>query len=69
MSQNFAEPYECSSRNVKTELDISNYITKVHLKGATGINNSKLASKADLASLKTKLVNLSDLNSRLFLII
>lgn len=69
MSQNFAEPYECSSRNVKTELDISNYITKVHLKGATGIDISTLASKTDLASLKAKVVNLNDLNSRLFLII
>ena len=69
MSQNFAEPYERSSEIVKTELDLYNYLTKVHLKGATGIDISTLASKTDLASLKAKVVNLNDVNSRLFLII
>ena len=69
MSQNFAEPCEGSSGIVKTELDLSNYLTKVHLKGATSIDISTLASKTDLASLKAKVVNLNDLNSRLFLII
>ena len=69
MSQNLAEPYERSSGIVKTESDLSNYLTKVHLKGAAGIDISTLASKTDLASLKAKVVNLNDLNSRLFLII
>ena len=39
-------------------MDLSNYATKGHLKGATGINISTFTSKIDLTSLKTKLDNL-----------
>ena len=35
-------------------MDRSNYSTKANLKGATGIDTSKVASKTDLASLETK---------------
>ena len=59
LSQYFPEPNECSNGNVKAELDLSNYATKADLKGATGIDTSMLASKADLASLKTKVDNLT----------
>ena len=42
----------------------SNYATKANLKGATGIDTSMLASKTDLASLKTKVdANLSKLRN------
>ena len=47
--------------NVKVELDLSNYVTKVSLKRSAGIDTSTLASKTDLASLETKLDNL-DIN-------
>ena len=34
---------------------MSSYATKVKLKGATGINTSKLAAKSDLASSKAEI--------------
>ena len=40
--------------NVKVELDLSNYATKADLKNATGVDTSKFAKKADLASWKSK---------------
>ena len=39
---------------VKVELDLSNYATKADLKNATGVDTSKFAKKADLASLKSE---------------
>ena len=53
MSQYFPDPYEHSAGNVKVELDPSNYATKANVKGAAGFDISTLASKTDLASLKT----------------
>ena len=38
--------------NVKVELDLSNYATKVDLKNATGVDTSDFAKKTDLANLK-----------------
>ena len=38
-----SKPYEHFGRNIKVELDLSNYATKVVLKGATGVNISNLA--------------------------
>ena len=35
--------------NVKIELDLSNYITKVYLKGAKGVDTSNLAVKSNLS--------------------
>ena len=54
MSQYFPRPYERSIRNVKVELDLSNYATKADLKGATGADISNLAVKSNLASLKAE---------------
>ena len=56
MSQYFPQPYGPSGENVKVELDLSNFATKVDLKGTTGknIDTSTLASKTRLPSLKTK---------------
>ena len=39
-------------------VDLSNYATKVDLKGVTGTDTSTLASETYLASLKTKVYNL-----------
>ena len=58
MSQNFLETHEFSGRNVKVELDLSNYAKKVYLKGETGIDTSMLLSKTNLASMRTKIDNL-----------
>ena len=53
-SQNFPKPYERCGRNVKVELNLSNYATKVNLKGAVGGDTSNLEAKPDLASLKSE---------------
>ena len=58
MCQYFPKLYEHSGANVKIELNLSNYAKKANLKGATSIETSTLASKADLASLETKVDNL-----------
>ena len=58
MSQNFLETHEFSGRNVKVELDLSNYAKKVYLKGETGIDTSMLLWKTNLASMRTKIDNL-----------
>ena len=54
LSQNFPELYEHSSGNVKVELDLSNYATKADLTVVIGIDTFMLASKTDLATMKTK---------------
>ena len=58
MSQYFPKPYDRFGRNVKTELDLFNYATKADLKGATGVDASKLAAKFDLASPKAEIDNI-----------
>ena len=50
----FSEPYT-RDKNKKVELDLSNYATKFDLKNATGLDTSKLAKKANLASLKLEI--------------
>ena len=55
MSQFFPKPYERFRGNIKDKLDLSNYVPKTDLKGATGANTSNLASKSKLAKLKPKI--------------
>ena len=50
----FSEPYT-RDKNKKVELDLSNYATKFDLKNTTGLDTSKLAKKANLASLKLEI--------------
>ena len=52
MSEYFPEPKSLGER-LKVELDLPNYVTKVDLKNATGINTSKFAKKLDLLNLKS----------------
>ena len=47
-------PYNNSSKNIKVELDLSNYATKKDIKGITHIDASGFASKTNLAALKTE---------------
>ena len=47
-------PYGHSSRNIKLQLDLSNYATKTDLKNITHADTSSFASKTNLASLKSE---------------
>ena len=47
-------PYNNSSKNIKVELDLSNYPTKKDIKVITHIDASSFASKTNLAGLKTE---------------
>ena len=53
MSQYFP-PYENFSKDIKVELDLSNYATKNDLKVITHVDVSSFASKINLAALKTE---------------
>ena len=53
MSQYFP-PYNNSSKNIKVELDLSNYATKTDLKNITHVDASNYTSKTNLAALKTE---------------
>ena len=47
-------PYNRSSKNIKVELDLTNYATKTDLNNITHVNTSSFASKTNLAALKTE---------------
>ena len=53
MSQYFPQ-YESSSKNIKVELDLSNYATKDDVKNITHVDVTSYASKTNLAALKTE---------------
>ena len=57
MSQYFP-PYESSEKNIKVELDLSNYATKTDLKNITKTDVSSFASETNLARLKTEVEKL-----------
>ena len=47
-------PYRSSSNNIKVELDLANYATKIDLKDITHVDVRSFASKTNLAALKTE---------------
>ena len=47
-------PYKSSSNNVKVELDLTNYATKMDLKNITHVDVSSFACKTNLTALKTE---------------
>ena len=49
----FPEPYTHKENKIKVALEWSNYATKSISKSAAGVDTSKLAKKANLASLKS----------------
>ena len=53
MSQYFP-PYGSSSKNIKVELDLSNYATKDDVKNITHVDVSSYGSKTNLAALKSE---------------
>ena len=50
----FPTPYRAFGGNVKIEIDLSSYATKLELKKATGIDTSNFTLKSNLTSLKTE---------------
>ena len=50
----YCPPYKSSSKNVKVELDLTNYATKTDLKNITHVDVSSFASKTNLSALKTE---------------
>ena len=54
MSQYFPKPYKSFGRDINVKVDLSNYVTKLDLKNATGVDTSKLVAKSDLVSVKAK---------------
>ena len=46
-------PYKSSINNIKVELDLTNYATKIDLNNITHVDTSSFASKTNLAALKT----------------
>ena len=54
MSSQYFPPYNNSSRNIKVELDLSNYATKVVGKNITHVDVISYVSKTNLAALKTE---------------
>ena len=52
MSEYFPKPKSFGA-NVKVELDLFNYATKVDFKNATGVDTSDFAKKTDLTILKS----------------
>ena len=57
MSDYFPKPKSLGS-NLKVELDLHNYTTKVDLKNASGVDTSNFAKKTDLGNLKSNVENL-----------
>ena len=51
---NYFPPYNNSSKNIKVELDLSNYAKKDNVKNITYVDVSNYASKTNLAALKTE---------------
>ena len=47
-------PYKSSSKNVKVELNLTNYATKDDVKNITHVDVSSFASKTNLSALKTE---------------
>ena len=52
MSESFPKPNSLGT-NVKVELDLPNYASKIELKNATGVETLDFAKKVDLANLKS----------------
>ena len=57
MSQNFPKPFRSFGRNIKVKVDLSVYATKTDLKNVTHVDTSSFALNANLASLKTIMIN------------
>ena len=58
MSQYFPKPYEPFGGDISVKVDLSNYATKADIKNISHVNTSSFALKPNLASLKTKVIEI-----------
>ena len=61
MREYFSKP-KSLGRDMKVELDLSNYATKADLRNVSGVDRSKFAKKVTLASLKLEIDKLDIIN-------
>ena len=61
MSEYFSKP-KSLGRDMKVELDLSNYATKANLRNVSGVDRSNFAKKVTLASLKLEIDKLDIIN-------
>ena len=57
MSSKYFPPYRGHIADVRVRLDLRSYATKTYLKNVTHVDTSCFVLKANLASLKLKLIN------------
>ena len=55
MTEYFPKPYELFGGDVNVKVDLSNYARKTDLKNVSHVDVSSIASKINLASLKTEI--------------
>ena len=65
MSEYFPKPKSLRA-NVKVELNLSNYATKLDLKNATGVDKLDFAEKTDFANLKSDVNILDMINLKIY---
>ena len=54
MSKYFPKPYKPFGKDIKVEVDLSNYATKTDIKSISHVDTSSFALKTNLANLKTE---------------
>ena len=54
MSQYFSKPYKPFGRDIRVQVDLSNYATKTDIKNIAHIDTSSFALKSNLANLKAE---------------
>ena len=54
MSSQYFPPYRTHGRDIKVELDLSNYATEIDFKNVTDLDTSSFVLKTNLAGLKTQ---------------
>ena len=65
MSEYFPKPKSLRA-NVKVELNLSNYATKLDLKNPTGVDKLDFAEKTDFANLKSDVNILDMINLKIY---
>ena len=69
ISRTHTEPYTHNKNKKKVEVDLSNYVTKSHLKNAADVDTSEFVKKADLANLKSEVDKLEIGKLKLLLLV
>ena len=58
MSKYFPKPYKPFGKDIKVEVDLSNYATKADIKSISHVDTSNFALKTNLSNLKTEVYKL-----------